>query len=1225
LRRLVTIGASTAVVAGMSPFLGAVAANAAVGQVFLANPVNGTTISAQTNGTDSQVHLLANVIQATGGDAHIVSVQFLACDATVTPACVPTSADAITPLVPVTSRAAGADANGNDAFAAATWTVPAPGHTYDMTANGLDANSVSVPALGQSVVSTSTAVSNVAITRPADDSKFGYNPTTGLFNVAGTSTLSTDAVTARTLPGGTTTAATHDTLSQKWAVDLNAGTATLPTAIKDSSVTVRADIGGVQVRQIGEAYLQKLATTGGLTTTPATAFSQSNAVSLAGGDTPAQIATKKGKIFTFKATDQNGNPISGLQLALTSTDPNNDGSATACTIAIATGNAGTCLPVPNGAGLGTVTTNAFGQFQVAVNDSENESVTINAKSQFDGVAYNPTVDYDVTATFTTAAQTVTSGTATVVGHPVAPIYPEQTYGVIAGLPQNGPSPVIAVAVKDANSQPVVSKANAVQYSYVRTVTAGKCAADTNTYPLTTAGQNANSDASGNAYVVPNTLAAPAAPGVAFADCGTEAGNDVFTIYLENNGTPGFQTGSSDVLVATQTLAFGPEQIYFSPCDKISTFEGGPQANCKAQQKSGTDKTLSIMVGISDGTAVQPIANRKIDIDLAEAGTVGAVAGTDYGFSSANNTGLTKLNAKQGDITTDANGVATVTVFDNKSAAPETLTVTASDPTLGASTAEDGKVVVTFRNYSAVLNTSTASNAYSSDGQISPLNSGASVGAPGQPLIQCFAFQDQNNTALANESISLTTNAGFFTDLPNGGATKAPNDKNYVDLHFDTPIADGQPIKGDLHSNGQSAAVVTDGNGVGCFNLGILTASHFAVDGTVSGTVTAQLGGSGSTLNVDNNKVLFSTDAGNFGVQALNPGTMAIVQGRFDNNNKFQVQSGKPSGEKATASKNTVPIDTVNTIVEQTDSFGNPISEPVKVTSTGSGVLGTVNQTINGAYDNIQNAASNSALVGADVAQVNDPNADNPATGDQTVSYDWTAAKTTGLVNTTTKATAVNATTQDLKDSYTVTWYVRDPTLFHYVTKMTPGHKEHAGTPITTSVTVTDNELRAVQGLGVEFIRSGPAGQTQDTGNPNTCNQFSTECTNALFTDVQGKTGFTFNSTKVGKFTITTIVTDASGNEVGRSVSTGKLTAAKAVTVTIHATKHSYKKHTRHKLSGSAPAGHDVKIYRGGHKVATVLANNKGHWHKTLKFNKNHKYFARSNGHKSKKITVKVHK
>ena len=243
----------------------------------------------------------------------------------------------------------------------------------------------------------------------------------------------------------------------------------------------------------------------------------------------------------------------------------------------------------------------------------------------------------------------------------------------------------------------------------------------------------------------------------------------------------------------------------------------------------------------------------------------------------------------------------------------------------------------------------------------------------------------------------------------------------------------------------------------------------------------------------------------------------------------------------------IPSDTVDTILHETDSFGDLISTPVATTVAGVGVLssahipavslpgGVLATTFAGAASvgSYNNDYLTAATPSGKVTELDDITSQNPQLGASTVTFTWTAPKNTWLVNTTLQVTGINTLTTPVTDSYTVNWYLRGATGLSVSVKVSPSATVAAGTPVNVAATVVDDHNRPVKGLFVQIFRSGPQGEASQT-DPITCPIASTVC-NVLFTDQNGSAGYTFLSTKPGGVTITTVVADKNGNEVFRHV------------------------------------------------------------------------------------------
>ena len=91
---------------------------------------------------------------------------------------------------PIQAKPAGADTQGHDSYAVGTWTPATPGDDYTVTVNAIDANNATVPASNcRDGDERATPLHSVRITRPANNSLFGYYATTDKLNMAGTATV----------------------------------------------------------------------------------------------------------------------------------------------------------------------------------------------------------------------------------------------------------------------------------------------------------------------------------------------------------------------------------------------------------------------------------------------------------------------------------------------------------------------------------------------------------------------------------------------------------------------------------------------------------------------------------------------------------------------------------------------------------------------------------------------------------------------------------------------------------------------------------------------------------------------------------------------------------------------------------------------------------------------------------------------------------------------------
>jgi hypothetical protein len=1204
LRRLGVTG--LAAVAFASPLLFALPAQAAPGTVTLQDPMAVPGASYRNDGTNTTVHLYATITQATAGDPQISFVRF------TQQMIVPTAAPTPTTIC-----------DDSTAPYSCEWQPSANG-TYTITAEAHEANGTLIDSSSQTVP-VSDISSSVHFTRPTEGGPVGYNPTTGLINVGGT--RSSDFPTITVDADGGTGASAAGT-GQQWATDVgsnggtgftnpNGGPNSFPTGDTGTGTrtiqNLRATTSGGATGDSDEdipatVYLQKLTT---FTVTPTSQSAQP-------GGTPVR--------YTVQANDQKGNPVSGLRFSITK----NAGSSAALS-ADDTGTAANggdyAGPAPAGDTPNTCpnVTDPNGRFRFKASDPAAEQTTFTITSYFANnggpCTKDPAVDFQVTAILNTL-QNSASGTVSIV--PNLPIYDTVRYG------QDPPGvetdyPVVKVRVNDQNGQPIISGPSGVVYQKVRTYTycgngvtvnATNCGVPAN--PETTTASPGNTDANGDVQL-------PIDPAVAL----DSAGSDVYTVYIEKNGTPGFQSG--DTAVATVSLKFGPPRIFFRPCDQ-QTFSGASAyqtqvapSDCDQAAQAGQNTTVSILYTIFDGTNYIPVANHAIDLTITN--PVGLATG-EYGFTTTQPSGSVRNSATSDTVTTDANGVGSATLSASKVG---TVDLLASDPSLGTAVIDDATSTIDFRNYQAVLN--TAANA-GNDFQITPTDffGGANVGSPGAPLLSQVTLKDQNGAILINRAVTLTTTAGFFTPLP-----KRPD---YAALTFDTPPVNNASVTGNLKNLGKTFQTTTDANGDVYFALGILRDAGFDDDGIVKGTVSATMGGATIALPTGQNGpngsgaapstggVLFSTDSDNFGVTSVNAATtnaLEIRKGTIDNAGKFHLGTGKPGGDVATARDNGIPTDIVSFVIFQRDVFGNLINDDdnqqMVLSSSGPGTLSQTQP--DGAYTNVEGATAPGCGGGhSAITEICNGGSANPQTGLETVTVDWPAPNTTFIIGNDGVADT-NNNTRTISDSFQLNWYLREASGLHFSTLLTPASAQNngtapTGTTIGVSVTVTDVKGRAVQGLPVQFLTSGPGANTTQS---NACN--AGLLNPPTFTDVSGRAGYQYASNTPGRSNITTIVDDTSCNEIGRDVRVVTFTGdgtppAASGTVTINGPQLPSTNRVpvgdTVSVSGTADSGALVHVYfrkRGASTFSDLrkVTATGGVWSTTFRALDDYRYFA----------------
>lgn len=1112
-KRLSTAVLSGAVIAA-TPFVFTGVANAATATQASLSPYAAApgTMSYLNDGTNATIPLTVEVVQATGGDPLGAFVRF-SYQQTAPVADPGYTTIATVPVSQTVDPAAPGDAN-TKLFATTEWAPPS-GTAFNIRQELLEANGVTVidtdtaPAVA---VNNTSPTANMVL--PAVGGFLPYNPTTTRVFTRGTASTGQPAGTVGFAPGGGSSAVVYDGTTANWASNPLLPGGQTPPAAAPSAVNqyldsyVIGNFGGFGNSNGRKAviYRQDLAS---FSPAPAAANKQ-----------PGVLAANQ-QTFVFTALDQKGNPIAGMPVDIDANDPNDNASYCVQTLDEA-GTATTILgsaAAPCSKGVASVNADAavagvtdnFGRLRLRAFNTGTETITINVKSKFDGT-YKPASDFSVNTTLVTAPQIVTSGTTAVTGSPTFSIYPSQSYGTATG-------PLATVTLKDQFGNHVDAAGVPVVYSVVRTITSGADAAACNdlaVYPKTFANAPAVTI---NAVTNDYEIRPGAAPqNLTPAGCvNTESGKDVFTIWVEANGTPGYQAGA-DLLVGSPTVLFGPEKIYFEPCtpDNGNAYNTLPRFDCTTGTTAGLTKTATLQVTIFDGTTYVPVTGRKVDLTLSN---FPGVVGTDSGFSPTN-PGLTKLTSTTGNVTTDANGKASVSVFSNLTSINPLIT--ASDATLAGVTNEDGTLNAVFRTYVEDLDhIQTQSVRRLSPGG----NVAGAVGSAGLPGRYTVEVRDSNNLPLRFETVTLNVTKGFFTPLPTTADL-------YRTLPFTTAPANAAKVAGDIKTLGQSITTVTDFNGNAYFAIGTLKDAGYDATGDITGDLTVGFGG--KTLKVVNGGVLYTTKfTGTAADSPVQPGTLTTVEGSFANTGQFIAGSpaAKPSGDKAVANVNTIPSDTVSTIVKQTDSFGNLISSPVGVAVTGVGSLNTA--AVSGSFNNDYISAATTVTNGAKIATLSNATSQNPALGASTVTATWQSHERVWNINNVLvpPAIQINDNVVNITDAYNVNWYLRGATGLGVTVKVSPSDKVVAGTPVNVAVKVTDDHSRPVKGLFVQIFRSGPQGEASQT-DPITCPAL---CTNQLVTDANGSAGYTFLSTKVGGVAITTVVVDAAGNEVYRHV------------------------------------------------------------------------------------------
>ena len=728
---------------------------------------------------------------------------------------------------------------------------------------------------------------------------------------------------------------------------------------------------------------------------------------------------------------------------------------------------------------GTATTDGTGvaTFNVATTTTPG-SATLTFQTWTNGASYDQTKDFSRTATITTYASTPT--TATLSATPSKSEYAEQTEYTINGASTDFPVVKFCVTDQNGNSTPAGVGQTPVLTGTRRDSTLAATAASITYTPTKTP------IAGTGCYYI----GIPAATGT--------YGTDTISGYFEQNGTPGQQTG--DPGATALVLNYG--NLGITALD--------------TQAQKGTNVTVSFKVTDPSG---RPFANRAITLTAP----AGAFTSTQPSGTSATPPTGSGAVASSGTLfgTTDANGIVSATVT---SATVQTVSVTATDnlniPNQQKATGVSTSANVDFRNLSVALTTLTKTSAGT---LVQPAgNTSAGNPRPGDVIdgIQ-YRLTDANGQVLRNTAVAVTLDHGYFVGTAQPACAAAtPNPERYTNCPFVTAPADGAvtgPIK-----DAATTTLTSDASGLINFSLAIGRDTGFDDDGTVISKLTAVANGG----TVSDNAATWTTNA-----KPINGGSVKLVpvDPTTALSGDVPVQQGNALGSTANSSYNPVVF-----AVHVLDQYGNLVSLPtadVKLAVTGGtltnsgGAGGTTTGTAAGSYTGNETKyyleSRTTSLTGA------------PAT----VTATWDTAPVTQFkattVGTTTTYTTVAGTAATKTDSFTVNFYAIDLQHLVYTFTSTPANSVPVNTAVTTSVTVKDQKGNPVQGLNVQFIRSGPndaAGNNQGGG--------STTRT----TGTNGTAGTSYSSGTPGTATVTVIVTDGSGNELSRGVQNVTFTA-----------------------------------------------------------------------------------
>jgi len=602
-------------------------------------------------------------------------------------------------------------------------------------------------------------------------------------------------------------------------------------------------------------------------------------------------------------------------------------------------------------------------------------------------------------------------------------------------------------------------------------------------------------------------------------------------------------------------------------------------------------------------------------------------------SASQPTGTSFFDTSQAQCNTNAQGQCSVTILDNTSG---------DFVDIDATTNNTGNYPSSFAELGVNVLSSTAPGRLVQDNQalIEPGAGGSGDNMPGDvvrndyTLYNCTANSSSGkntcleDTPLSGVTLTVSLDHGFFTPacVSQDGLTES-----YANCTFNTTPAAGTKV-GDLKSLGQSMTVTTDANGQFSVYEGIARDSAFDLNGNLTATLKATSGSATLTESQSGQSASTASCPGNPGCATGTDWTTddAPLNG---GDIKFSWITTPALSDSATNEIQNGGTHEVNiAVLHMTDQFGNLTSaggSSADVTATGAGELffcstytasdpchtrgavtftqpngtptysDTFEGSYNQAFDNLGNETQDRLGVDSAGAQTD---------GLQTLTASWDAPVTTfsafvAGTSTTPAIASYNTDTKTVTDTVKNDFYT--PVAKSVTFATTPSNHVGTGVVVTTSATVKDQHGQGIEGLSVQFIRSGP---TTNSGT-------SCSMTNDLsHTNAAGQAGTSFTCTNASKQVVTIVVQDASGNELARGTQTITFGAVKThISATIHCTsprKHvlKCKVHVSPKISGLTVVFKRVTA-SGTHSIGVRITNANGvaklvkkhlksgkHWH-----------------------------
>ncbi|MBZ5740075.1 beta strand repeat-containing protein [Nocardioides mangrovi] len=535
--------------------------------------------------------------------------------------------------------------------------------------------------------------------------------------------------------------------------------------------------------------------------------------------------------------------------------------------------------------------------------------------------------------------------------------------------------------------------------------------------------------------------------------GTSAAEGTYTlnVWIEKDGNPG--QGSGDLSASALTVKTGEANLVWN--------DGGV-----AQAAAGSTATVKGVIELDDHTA---LPNRNVALTwtknvLGDA-AIAPQAAQPAGTTRVSDTAATAVSGSDGSF-----GLAIV----DPTATPQTAelggTVLANDantPAYGTNNDNaSSPLEVDFLADTVVSSSESDTDSYDLAGDATP----------GRPVHVDITVENAAGTPLTDLPVKVSTDHGFFT---------TPDATQLSELKADPAAADGAQY-GEWEDLGSTYDTTTDDSGYAEAVVAIEKDSGFDDDGEVDATVTFTVGGKTFTEPV----TFYSEDP-------FNGGEVTVTL-----------------DDTQTVSDATLPkaptTEQLAWNVQATDQYGNLTSAFIDLDDAGS----AADLSTSGTWSNFTDDSPN-------LYTSSDEAADQTVTGtwDNAPVTTWLDADTTtaGFQGDTDASDSIDTThpVDITGDSETISWYDIDYSASTFTLTHTGSDTQPVGTTVTETYTAVDQNGEPIQGLHVDFFRTGPDDLQNGEGN-------GSGTTNAA-----GQAFYIFQGAKAGTATVTAVLSDGS--------------------------------------------------------------------------------------------------